>query len=341
MHIYGIILAAGRGERMGSLTTLLPKALVYVGGKTLLEWNIERLSAAGCTEIIVATGWKGDMIQNAVSSIESSSNIQVVHVPDYEFGPLQTLVSAIDLVTETPVILNPVDLFISQSEVESIIAAHKSSESNDVTLAIDYGATTGSDVYVDSDGRMLSVGRETTEASKIGKSAMLLVFSQKFFRYCQKLHVRYDQRVSSVLNTLVHEGGLIRTHPVSSSWFDVDTFNDILKLNRFILGSGSIRESDSVFIHTGDTMEIGDNLELASGTSFGKGVQLKGPCLIQKNCMIGDNCIIGPDVSLGENTKIGEHTLIENSIIFGSSPMRLGYPVRNKIIYDNGLIGVE
>lgn len=326
---------------MKSLTSQIPKALVYVGGKTLLEWNIERLSAAGCTEIIIATGWKGDMIGTAVSSIKSSSNIQVILVRDYEIGPLETLVAAADLVTETPAILNPVDLFISQREVESIIAAHKNNKSSDATLAIDYGATTGSDVYVDSYGRMLSVRRENKEASRIGKSAMLLAFSQRFLTYCHKSRERHAREVSSVLNTLIYDGRLVCTHPVTSSWFDVDTLDDILKLNRYILESGLIRESDSVFVHAGDTMEIGDNLELASGISIGKGVQLKGPCLIQKNCIIEDNCIIGPNVSLAENTKIGERTLIENSIIFGSSPMRAGFPIRNKIVYDNGLIIVE
>ncbi len=338
IHIYGIILAAGKGERMKPLTLQIPKDLVYVGGKTILELKIERLSASGCTDIIIATGWKGNMIKNALSGLKFSSNIHIVHVPDYEIGPLQTLVSSTDMLTETPAILNPVDLFIPKKEVESIIEAHKNSKSNDVTLAIDYGANTGSDVYVDSYGRMLSIHRESKEASNIGKSAMLLVFSKRFLTYCRKLRERNSTIVSSVLNTLIHEGGTVCTHPVTSSWFDVDTFNDILKVNRFILESGSLRESDSVFVYTGDTMEIGDNLELASGISFGKGVQLKGPCLIQKKCIIEDNCIIGPNASLAENTKIREGTFIEDSVIFGSSTIPAGFKIRNMVVYDSGII---
>lgn len=326
---------------MKSLTSVLPKALVYVGGKTLLEWNIERLSAAGCTEIIIATGWKGDMIGSFVSasSFKASSNIHVILVRDYEIGPLETLVAAIDLVTETPAILSPVDLFISKNEAESIIAAHKTNRSLDATLAIDYGASTGSDVYIGSDGQMVSVNRDDLGTySKIGKSAMLLVFNQRFLTYCRKLRQKSASKVSSVLNALIHDGGLVSTYPVNSSWFDVDTFDDILKVNRFILESGAIRESDSIFIHAGDTMEIGENLELASGISIGKGVQLKGPCLIQKRCVIEDNCIIGPNASLAENTKVREGALIEDSIIFGSSIVSGKFPIRNKIIHDNYMI---
>ena len=323
---------------MKSLTSMIPKALVYVGGKTLLEWNIDHLSASGCTDIIIATGWKGEMIGTFVSSLKSPSKIQVIQVPHYEIGPLETLVAALDLVAETPAILCPVDLFISQTDVESVITAHRNNKASDATLAIDFEATTGSDVSVDSSGRMLSVGRKNDEASKIGKSAMLLAFSQRFLTYCYNSRKRHTRKVSSVLNTLIHEEGLVCTHPVTSRWFDIDTVDEILKLNKHILESESIKELDSVFVHAGDTMEIGDNLELTSGISIGKSVQLNGPCLIQRKCIIEDNCIIGPNVSLAENTKVFEGTSIEDSIVFGSSELSSTFPIRNRIIHQNYVI---
>ena len=48
-----LILAAGRGERMRPLTDASPKALLPVGGKPLIVWQIERLAAAGIREIVV------------------------------------------------------------------------------------------------------------------------------------------------------------------------------------------------------------------------------------------------------------------------------------------------
>ncbi len=52
-----IVLAAGRGERMRPLTDRLPKPLLKVGGKTLIERHLEALARAGVREVVVNTAW--------------------------------------------------------------------------------------------------------------------------------------------------------------------------------------------------------------------------------------------------------------------------------------------
>jgi N-acetyl-alpha-D-muramate 1-phosphate uridylyltransferase len=51
-----MILAAGRGERMRPLTDHTPKPLLEVGGKPLIVWHLERLSAAGFKEVVINHG---------------------------------------------------------------------------------------------------------------------------------------------------------------------------------------------------------------------------------------------------------------------------------------------
>ena len=57
-----MILAAGRGERMGALTDRVPKPLLEVGGRPLIEHQILRLAAAGVRDVAVNLAWLGDMI---------------------------------------------------------------------------------------------------------------------------------------------------------------------------------------------------------------------------------------------------------------------------------------
>lgn len=57
-----MLLAAGRGERMGALTDTTPKPLLPVAGKPLLQHHIERLVAAGFSEIVINTAWLGEQI---------------------------------------------------------------------------------------------------------------------------------------------------------------------------------------------------------------------------------------------------------------------------------------
>lgn len=58
-----MILAAGRGERMRPLTDHTPKPLLKAAGKTLIEYNIENLVAAGYTDIVINIAHLGDQIK--------------------------------------------------------------------------------------------------------------------------------------------------------------------------------------------------------------------------------------------------------------------------------------
>jgi MurNAc alpha-1-phosphate uridylyltransferase len=58
-----MILAAGRGERLRPLTDEVPKPLVDVAGKTLIEYHLEALSAAGFREIVVNQGHLGGQLR--------------------------------------------------------------------------------------------------------------------------------------------------------------------------------------------------------------------------------------------------------------------------------------
>ncbi|HRO60222.1 MAG TPA: NTP transferase domain-containing protein, partial [Burkholderiaceae bacterium] len=61
-----MILAAGRGERMRPLTDHCPKPLLEVGGKPLIAWHLEALTAAGFREVVVNHAHLGRMIEQAL-----------------------------------------------------------------------------------------------------------------------------------------------------------------------------------------------------------------------------------------------------------------------------------
>jgi len=65
-----IILAAGRGARLRPLTDQMPKPLVPVDGKPLIEHHIEGLAEAGFREIVINQGHLGDMLPAALGNGE-------------------------------------------------------------------------------------------------------------------------------------------------------------------------------------------------------------------------------------------------------------------------------
>lgn len=58
-----MILAAGLGKRLRPLTDHLPKALVPVAGKSLIEYHIDKLVAVGIDELVINTSWLGELIE--------------------------------------------------------------------------------------------------------------------------------------------------------------------------------------------------------------------------------------------------------------------------------------
>lgn len=72
-----MIFAAGMGTRLKPLTNHMPKALVPVGGKPLLDIQIEKLKAAGCTDIVVNIHHFADQIEQHVQAHDWGVNIQL------------------------------------------------------------------------------------------------------------------------------------------------------------------------------------------------------------------------------------------------------------------------
>jgi choline kinase len=57
-----IIVAAGRGKRLGIETDGIPKCMVKVGGRPILHWQLDALAAAGVDDVVIVRGYLGDRI---------------------------------------------------------------------------------------------------------------------------------------------------------------------------------------------------------------------------------------------------------------------------------------
>lgn len=69
-----IILSAGRGSRMGALTGNRPKALVEIGGRTLLDRQLHALRTAGATTIGVVAGWHAEAFDDTGEDLTVFTN---------------------------------------------------------------------------------------------------------------------------------------------------------------------------------------------------------------------------------------------------------------------------
>ncbi|WP_295393588.1 N-acetylmuramate alpha-1-phosphate uridylyltransferase MurU [uncultured Thiodictyon sp.] len=84
-----MILAAGRGERMRPLTDTVPKPLLMVGGKPLIQYHIERLAQAGVRDIVINHAHLGAQLEAALGD-GSRLGVRLRYSPEGEGQALET-----------------------------------------------------------------------------------------------------------------------------------------------------------------------------------------------------------------------------------------------------------
>nr|WP_149425010.1 phosphocholine cytidylyltransferase family protein [Oryzomicrobium terrae] len=111
-----IILAAGRGSRMGNLTNETPKGLVRLKGRPLIDWQLEALRDAGIEEIGLVSGYRAERL--------TSYGLPIFHNPDWQHtNMLHSLTQASQWLRTSPCIVSYSDIFYSSQPVRALIAS--------------------------------------------------------------------------------------------------------------------------------------------------------------------------------------------------------------------------
>lgn len=140
-----MILAAGRGERMRPLTDTIPKPLLKVAGKCLIEYHIEALVKAGITELIINHAWLGEKIE---AQLEDGQQYGVSIHYSREAQALETaggIKKALPLLGDEPFIVVNGDVFTDYSFTH--LTRLKSEQPAHLVLVENPEHNTGGDFY--------------------------------------------------------------------------------------------------------------------------------------------------------------------------------------------------
>ena len=96
-----MVLAAGLGKRMRPITDTMPKPLVRIAGKTLLDWGLDSLQAAGVTKAIVNVHYLPDQIINHTAS-RQHPRVTISDERDQVLGTGGGVVKALPLLGDAP-----------------------------------------------------------------------------------------------------------------------------------------------------------------------------------------------------------------------------------------------
>jgi choline kinase len=221
-----VLLAAGLGSRLGSLTTALPKALIPVGGSPLLAYAVKFAQAAGARDLTVVGGFCFDLVSAEVAARKLP--VRLVENTAFRDGNL------ISLMTARPH-LDPAREFLLMN-IDHIyrpaIAKIAAAPADDVTAFIDTDRALGADdmkVERDAAGRVHKISK-TLDKWDAGYVGMTKVPAAAQARYWAEADAALAEEgraihVERVLARLVARGeaGAPRCRDISGhGWLEVD-----------------------------------------------------------------------------------------------------------------------
>jgi len=235
-----IILAAGKGVRMGKYTRNLPKGMLEFDGKTLLQWQMESLRAGGVNRIVVVTGYQSEKIPY--------SDVTYYHNPDFaSTNMVESLMCARSELTED-ILVSYADIIYTPALVRQLIASK-----DPITVAVDsawraywemrYGSCeTDLETLTVNDGYITDLGIETESSEGIDYRYIGLVgFSAAIWSDVLDL---YDTKRSSgdawrqsgkdlrngymtdLLHELIQRGVPVAPAVSQRQWLEFDTETD-------------------------------------------------------------------------------------------------------------------
>ena len=245
-----MIFAAGLGTRLKPFTESHPKALLPLAGKTLLQWQIERLKAAGITDIVVNIHHFG---QHIIDYLAANNNFGcLVQISDERNALLETggglLKAAALLGNNEPVLVCNVDI-LSNIDLGQLIAAHgqedlatvvvSDRETQRYLLFSDNGELRGWTNIKTGEVKPLAANGQQPTANSLRKLAFsgMQIVEPAFFRELRHTQAEKGDKFSLIdayLSIVTRQAGVIRAYvPKQYKMMDVGKIDQLEEAERF------------------------------------------------------------------------------------------------------------
>jgi len=221
-----LIIAAGRGSRLSPLSPDLPKTLLPIAGRPIIEHILFQLGRAGVKEAVVITGFGRDAIETRVGN-GSRLGVEVtyLHNPEWQKRNGESVLKARPLFSgdESFLLLMSDHLFHSKV-VEAVVASHL--EPRQTVLAIDRKVSSVFDIddatkVVVRGHQILSINKELGNYNAV--DCGVFKCSPHIFDVLESLASRGDCSLTEACQVLAGEGLMLGEDIGDHFWIDVDT----------------------------------------------------------------------------------------------------------------------
>lgn len=243
-----IVLSAGKGSRLLPLTAERPKCLIELSGRSLLEWQLDALEAAGIREVVVVTGFRDDLVE-AVT--ERRHGVRTLFNPFYHVADNLGSVWMARAEFDADTLLLNGDTLVSSALLATVLGA----DTGPIAVTVDEkDAYDADDMKVLRDGdRLLRIGKALEAGQYNAESIGLLAFRgegpQLFTAQVDRMMRQPDgtrRWYLRAIDALAASGADVRTVSIrGEEWQEVDFPDDVeaarILTARWARPSGNIR----------------------------------------------------------------------------------------------------
>jgi dTDP-glucose pyrophosphorylase len=221
-----VIMAGGQGTRLRPITHVLPKPLIPINNKTIIEHIMDKFLEIGCDDFIISLNYKADFIKDYITNyIPKKYNITFIK-EEKPLGTGGSLFLLKDLIHSTFFVSN-CDILIDQ-DFSDILEFHKENR-NDLTIIaalkhihIPYGT-----IETAEKGKLIKITEKPEITFKVNSG--LYILEPHLLKSIEKnVHLN----ITDFIETIAASGKNVGVFPVSeSSWTDIGEWKEYLKIS--------------------------------------------------------------------------------------------------------------
>jgi NDP-sugar pyrophosphorylase family protein len=309
----GLVLAAGEGRRMQPLSDVIPKPLLPILNRPILDWIISSLREAGITEI-------GVIISPAIPPTKQEALDCEFFVQKKALGVGAAILEAEEWLDSSTFLVCAGDSVFPSAFIRKFVQHHLF-ESPDVTIATEVVSwpimAEKSCVVLDEDRNVKRIIEKPTREEAEGDlaAAPIFIFNRSFLSELKKAKpsLRGEIEVQATIQSIIDEGGRVAAID-STRWVHLSDPKDLFDANMYLL-------------------------EQEESKGEREPVKKKGyhsPAVIASSASIGENCIIGPRVVIGNRVTVSPGVQLQDVLVLPDTIVQTS--CTNSILWPKGVL---
>jgi dTDP-glucose pyrophosphorylase len=229
-----VLLAAGRGTRMRNLTEALPKPMLEVRGKPVLQHIVDGLRANGLTNLLVVVGWRAEMVKDFFGN-GSNFGVEIRYeTQTVQDGTGRVVALARDFVGPDPFLLSYGDILVAPENYQRICHTLADAEAV-ISVKRSDDVSQGGAVFVNDRFQLVDLREKPKpgEPTSPWYNAGIYAFRPSIFDFIARLEPspRGEYELTDAVRNLALAGEKVQALEIAGDWADVRDPEILARLN--------------------------------------------------------------------------------------------------------------